>query len=633
MAILKKKQGGTKVGNFIRNTVSNIKTGAQVVASSPITKTIAKSASVGLPGGSMAASVYNSVAPVVKTSSTSTKAKPVSSYAPLPAGAKNMSYASDAPKNMSYANQPQYSPAGGVGSSSNNGFTFTESGWIPTSKAGPKQKTGGIPLANTGASNMAGASYSPSGSSNARTSALGSGSYGSTGSSYSGYTGSGLGITSKGAGDLNAPSGAAMIGGEDFDYEKTPQQIAEEEALRRAQEYADQQSRLNVNPENTYQDALRQFQGEIDAVNQVYAERLRQAGLEGKSRLGSTRAQNFNAGIVDSSFGAAATERAMSENRGIEAGIMGEKLQALSQIESTARQLGDKYYQDKKAAKEAGLDNYLAVIRESGKMKDAISSEIATSILNSGITVDEISPAKLAKIAKDAGVSVQKIKNDYKKIVEEMALAEQEAAQKGQFNLGKDQVRYDQYGNVIAGNMGGGYEETGGFSQEVLALAEQVNSGALSPQQVPSALRGQVAMAQKSLPNPRVTELDSVIATIDELASNPKLKNILGPVDQAIGGVFGEAATARNLYNQLTGILALEGRSKLKGSGAISDFEFRVLKDAQSALGRNLNEVEFKKQLQKVRDVLENRKQVLSGGSGGQDLGGDVGGGSFSEEW
>lgn len=171
----------------------------------------------------------------------------------------------------------------------------------------------------------------------------------------------------------------------------------------------------------------------------------------------------------------------------------------------------------------------------------------------------------------------------------------------------------DAQGNLIAQNE----EAAGEASAEVLALAKQVNDGVITLQQVPSALRGAVALAQSSLPNPRINELDAVISTINELATNPRLKAILGPIDQARGSLLlgSKANVAKNLYDQLTGILALEGRSKLKGSGAISDFEFRILKDAQSALGRNLNEEEFKKQLTKVRDALVKRKQKLMQGT------------------
>ena len=215
-------------------------------------------------------------------------------------------------------------------------------------------------------------------------------------------------------GGLATPTGAATIDSTDFNYNKTPQQIAEEEALRRSQDYNDQQSQQDTNYENIMRDTLRQFQGEIDATNQVYADKLRIAGIQGQSRLGQQRAENFNAGAVNSSFGNAAQDRTQSYNNDVEAGIQAQKLQSLAQIESSARELGNKYYEQKKAAKESGLAGYLENIKSAGTQKEAIAQDIATSMINSGLNIDEISPAKLELIAKNAGVPLQQIKNTFK---------------------------------------------------------------------------------------------------------------------------------------------------------------------------------------------------------------------------
>lgn len=63
-------------------------------------------------------------------------------------------------------------------------------------------------------------------------------------------------------------------------------------------------------------------------------------------------------------------------------------------------------------------------------------------------------------------------------------------------------------------------------------------------------------------------------------------------------------AAAYNKYEQLKAVLSLENRAKLKGSGAISDFESRTLESASSALGRNLSNEQFKAELSKVKGVL-----------------------------
>jgi hypothetical protein len=86
---------------------------------------------------------------------------------------------------------------------------------------------------------------------------------------------------------------------------------------------------------------------------------------------------------------------------------------------------------------------------------------------------------------------------------------------------------------------------------------------------------------------------------------NPKLGNIAGAINQFTGGFFGQAATAKNQFNQLKGQLSLEKRSLLKGSGAISDFESKMLEQAASSLGRNLNDSEFRKQLLQIKGVFQ----------------------------
>lgn len=69
-----------------------------------------------------------------------------------------------------------------------------------------------------------------------------------------------------------------------------------------------------------------------------------------------------------------------------------------------------------------------------------------------------------------------------------------------------------------------------------------------------------------------------------------------------------EGALALNTYEQLRGLLSLENREKLKGSGAISDFEAKVLDKAASRLGRNLSNEQFEQ-------VLDELIAELSGGS------------------
>ena len=92
---------------------------------------------------------------------------------------------------------------------------------------------------------------------------------------------------------------------------------------------------------------------------------------------------------------------------------------------------------------------------------------------------------------------------------------------------------------------------------------------------------------------------------VNELLKNPALGQITGlqnPFTVFTPGT--QAQTAKNVYSQVKSILSLENRKQLKGSGAISDFEALTLEKASSALGRNLSDAEFKKQLSKIKGAF-----------------------------
>ena len=100
------------------------------------------------------------------------------------------------------------------------------------------------------------------------------------------------------------------------------------------------------------------------------------------------------------------------------------------------------------------------------------------------------------------------------------------------------------------------------------------------------------------------TGTTDILTAVNDLLTSPGLSNISGIGGQFFGGIAGKGAVAKNRYKQLKGLLSLENRQKLKGSGAISDFEFKVLEQASSALGRNLSDSDFRTELEKIRTAL-----------------------------
>jgi len=97
------------------------------------------------------------------------------------------------------------------------------------------------------------------------------------------------------------------------------------------------------------------------------------------------------------------------------------------------------------------------------------------------------------------------------------------------------------------------------------------------------------------------------INLVNSLLQNPDARRITGVLQGKIGGQLlggGTTGLAKNQYNQLVAKLSLGARQLLKGSGAISDFESKVLRDSTSAIKRNLPDEQFLYQLKQIRGAL-----------------------------
>ncbi len=107
------------------------------------------------------------------------------------------------------------------------------------------------------------------------------------------------------------------------------------------------------------------------------------------------------------------------------------------------------------------------------------------------------------------------------------------------------------------------------------------------------------------------SELLDNVSLIDNIISNPYLKNVTGIKTPGawFGGFFGNMYGSNvipvvNQLKQVKAILSLDNRSKLKGSGAISDFESKTLENAASAFSTGLSNEAAVKELKKIRGAM-----------------------------
>jgi len=371
-----------------------------------------------------------------------------------------------------------------------------------------------------------------------------------------------------------------------------------------------------LNPDDIFQEKLRMYQGQMDSIRDIYAAKLAETRQQGIGRFGSARAAQARGGLLGSDFAGAQNDTVQTFNNEAEDLVRAEEASRIAEIMGLARSESSAEISSRREAQRQGAEAYTNWLAKSQERKQTGLSNLAKAIVSSGITdIKKLGDDNIKEIASKYGTSTDAVR---------AAIAEKIPAvdTKDRYvTLSDGASIYDtKTGKIVAENNknfapksgSGGYSSGASVSDAAMNFAKQIQTGAATLQNVPSAMRAEVATALMQLPSPKLQELDGVITLIDELKSNPKLDNITGPIDQFAGGMFGEAAVAKNLYNQLQGVLSLEGRSKLKGSGSISDFEFKILQQAQSALGRNIPASAMKDELEKVRDILDKRRKTLS---------------------
>ncbi len=193
------------------------------------------------------------------------------------------------------------------------------------------------------------------------------------------------------------------------------------------------------------------------------------------------------------------------------------------------------------------------------------------------------------------------------------AKANQETQAKAPYTLGANDVRFGSDGKPIATGAGSGSGSgvyTPGVDPSADAWVQYVKNGGKITD-VPNTYQNAVAqgIAQGTANTGALSKTSTDAIGIINQLQNLDLSKLSGT--GFVGGIEHPSSlfpgtsvqNTQNLAKQLQATISLANRQQLKGSGAISDFEFRVLGDAATALGldsngrTNLSPDDFKKQL------------------------------------
>lgn len=114
-------------------------------------------------------------------------------------------------------------------------------------------------------------------------------------------------------------------------------------------------------------------------------------------------------------------------------------------------------------------------------------------------------------------------------------------------------------------------------------------------------------LEQAQVTSQKQSEVLSNLNLVSNLLASPYLDQVVGLKNPFTYWTPGSnEQQAKNQLNQIRASLSLDNREKLKGSGAISDFEAKILGQAASALGPNLSNKAAKEELAKIKGVFAN---------------------------
>ena len=235
---------------------------------------------------------------------------------------------------------------------------------------------------------------------------------------------------------------------------------------------------------------IARFQQEIDAVNSVYGEKLREAKTQGLSRLGSTTAADARAGVLGSDFGQAHNEKVVEGNTAIEDSVRAEQMAKIAAIMGNADTVATQEIAAKKKAQTEGLDSYIKYLGGRTERKLTNLKTVAASIINQKLDPSQIKPEELQKLADSYGVTVDEIKNQF---TADKKVADQAAADKALANAKDSRVTVPEGNSIYELQKDGSYKliaknpktlSPGSGSKNKLTAAEAIKHG------LPSSLVG-----------------------------------------------------------------------------------------------------------------------------------------------
>lgn len=364
------------------------------------------------------------------------------------------------------------------------------------------------------------------------------------------------------------------------------------------------------------------LQGQIDAINLAVQDQISKfRNTTAKSRSGQSYALAAAGGRIGSASAESEFQNVEDMNNAEEQTYRDAANNKIAALMSSAAKDASDEINARRTAIQQGAEKYLEFLSEQSSRKQTQVSAFVKNMVALGVDPNTLSDADFQKLSAQYGVSRDQIIAAYNTEKSAKATAdlatkktESDIAKNNQFDLGEGQAKYvidpvTGKATQVAfnpktynpdGTTPGAY--TPGANPAVDAWVSQIKAGKATIGNVPANLKNSVIQAVSAASGGDNNISDGYKLANELLSRDTDTITGLKGITNYIPGT--DAQYTKNIYNQLKGYLSLENRSKLKGSGAISDFESKTLERAASALDTNLSNSDFKNELMRIRGVL-----------------------------
>lgn len=388
-----------------------------------------------------------------------------------------------------------------------------------------------------------------------------------------------------------------------------------------AESYASDQANMRIDPEQNYNEVLNLFQAEIDAQNAIYAQKLKQAQVQGQGRLGSGTAIQARRGLLGSDFGASQTQQTVGYNNEVEDLVRQEQSAKIAQILGLARKQSAEQIAEKRRAKEAGLDKWLELRANEGVRKQTSATSAAKALLAQGVDIANVSPDQLQEMATGWGVSVDAIRNSYAEQKSALDAAAAEAdlkTRQAEAGIGKTEADTAKTQEETAFIEKKFLEDQRQFGEEI-AIKNRAQRLAERKQSFDETTKNNELAGDPQQAQAKIDLVSGAIAEATRLSNASGNTGVMGKAGRFLGGADDYTNLTAQTNTIRTNVLSLMTDPSIKKffGPQMSDADVRLMTSAGTTLNPELQSPEaLKAELIRLNELLQRMDAAVPSGGG-----------------